>query len=214
MVPRSALSACHQRLGTRGELPAYLAALGLHGDGVEIGVREGDFSEHMLSHWTGHDGVYHLVDPWVAQATDRYKDVSNVEQPVQDARHARVVATMAQRFPVRSRVHREFSVAAAESFANASLDFVYVDARHDYAGVLEDCRAWWPKLREGGLFAGHDFVPDGTHAEGAFGVQLAVREFAIDVGREVQSISSKRLDGGREEPQHVDGGWTTFYFIK
>ena len=73
---------------------------------------------------------------------------------------------------------------------------------------------WWPKLREGGLFAGHDFVPDGTHKEGAFGVQGAVSEFALSVAREVLSISDKDRDSGRSEPQHADGGWTTWYFIK
>ena len=213
-VPRSALSACHRRMTSRGELPSYLDALGLHGDGVEVGVRDGDFSEHMLANWHGHQGVYHLVDPWRAQDKTLYNDVSNVEQAEQDARYAKVVATMAARFPDRSAVHRALSVDAAATFADASLDFVYVDARHDYAGVLEDLRAWWPKLRKGGLLAGHDFVPDGEHKEGAFGVQLAVAEFAQAVSREVQSISDKRLDGGRQEPQHRDGGWTTFYWIK
>jgi hypothetical protein len=29
------------------------------------------------------------------------------------------------------------------------LDFVYVDARHDYCGVLEDIQTWWPLLRPG-----------------------------------------------------------------
>lgn len=35
---------------------------------------------------------------------------------------------------------------------------IYVDARHDYCGVMDDLNAWWPKLREGGLAAGHDYV--------------------------------------------------------
>jgi hypothetical protein len=79
---------------------------------------------------------------------------------------------------------------------------------------MEDLRAWWPKLRAGGLLAGHDFIPDGIIAQGDFGVQRAVTEFAVSVAREVLSISSKRNDGGRAEPQALDGGWTTFYFIK
>ena len=216
VVPRSALSACHRRLTSRGELPALLDALGLRGDGVEVGVREGDFSEHMLANWRSHAGVYHLVDPWRSQDKATYNDVSNVEQAEQDARYARVTATMSSRFPGRTAVHRALSVDAARDFADASLDFVYIDARHDAAGVLEDLRAWYPKLRPGGLFAGHDFVPDGIKPEGAFGVQGAVAAFAAEpaVNREVQSISDKNPDGGRAEPQHRDGGWTTFFWIK
>jgi hypothetical protein len=30
--------------------------------------------------------------------------------------------------------------------------------RHDYCGVQEDLRNWWPKLRRGGIFAGHDYL--------------------------------------------------------
>merc|ERR1711907_912810 len=41
------------------------------------------------------------------------------------------------------------------------------DARHDFAGVVADIRAWWPKVRMGGIFAGHDFV-DGEFPEGDF----------------------------------------------
>jgi hypothetical protein len=37
------------------------------------------------------------------------------------------------------------------------VDYVYVDARHDYCGALEDIAAWWPKLRPGGIMAGHDY---------------------------------------------------------
>ena len=33
---------------------------------------------------------------------------------------------------------------------------------HEYEGVMEDIVAWWPKLKKGGLLAGHDFIADGT----------------------------------------------------
>lgn len=33
-----------------------------------------------------------------------------------------------------------------------------VDARHDYCGCAEDIELYWPKLREGGIMAGHDYV--------------------------------------------------------
>ena len=66
----------------------------------------------------------------------------------------------------------------------------------------------------GGMFAGHDFVPDGKIKAGLFGVQKAVFEFTKRQKREVQSISDKFPNGGRAEPQHVDGGWTTWYFFK
>ncbi|PNH09787.1 hypothetical protein TSOC_003561, partial [Tetrabaena socialis] len=38
------------------------------------------------------------------------------------------------------------------------VDFVYVDARHDYCGVTEDLELYWPKVRSGGVMAGHDYL--------------------------------------------------------
>jgi predicted O-methyltransferase YrrM len=48
------------------------------------------------------------------------------------------------------------SVEAAERFADGSLDFVFVDASHDFVNVFADVRAWYPKVKPGGVIAGHD----------------------------------------------------------
>ncbi len=92
--------------------------------------------------------------------------------------------------------HRMTTLEAALLVPDNSLDYVYIDARHDYCGVKEDLEAWWPKLRKGGVFAGHDYIeasdpvlPDDEHWEvcgdgsknpGA--VKGAVDEFAASVG--------------------------------
>jgi predicted O-methyltransferase YrrM len=49
------------------------------------------------------------------------------------------------------------SVAAAALFAPASLDFVFIDGDHSHAAVLADIAAWLPRIRPGGLLAGHDY---------------------------------------------------------
>lgn len=61
------------------------------------------------------------------------------------------------------------SLRAAVLFADASLDFVFIDANHSYEAVINDIRAWWPKIRPGGLLAGHDYSWTG--------VARAVHEF-------------------------------------
>jgi hypothetical protein len=50
----------------------------------------------------------------------------------------------------------ETSVEAAKGFADHSLDLVFIDASHDYANVCGDIAAWYPKVRYGGIIAGHD----------------------------------------------------------
>jgi predicted O-methyltransferase YrrM len=36
-------------------------------------------------------------------------------------------------------------------------DMIFLDAMHTYEDCLEDITRWWPKLRRGGVFAGHDY---------------------------------------------------------
>ena len=61
--------------------------------------------------------------------------------------------------PFRDRIEtvRKPSVAAAEHFENGSLDFVFIDAAHDYENVLADIHAWRPKVKPGGVLGGHDY---------------------------------------------------------
>ena len=166
---------------TRREIPHVLNARGLVGCGVEVGVQEGDYSELLLETWRGRHLI--SVDPWLAAPEDEYRSTDNVEQPVHEQRYAATLARL-ERYGARSSVWRETSAQAAERIPRATLDFVYIDARHDYASVLEDLHLWHPRLRPGGLLAGHDYV-EGTFAEGTFGVKRAVDEFAGEHGLRV-----------------------------
>jgi hypothetical protein len=49
------------------------------------------------------------------------------------------------------------SVAASRLFGDATIDWVHLDARHDYANVTADIRAWLPKVKPGGWLSGDDY---------------------------------------------------------
>lgn len=51
------------------------------------------------------------------------------------------------------------SVKAAELYQDKSLDFVLIDANHDYEEVKKDILAWLPKIKPGGVIAGDDYNP-------------------------------------------------------
>jgi predicted O-methyltransferase YrrM len=53
---------------------------------------------------------------------------------------------------------------------DAQADFVFIDAHHEYDSVREDILAWLPKVKRGGVIAGHDI--NGHYP----GVGQAVRE--------------------------------------
>jgi predicted O-methyltransferase YrrM len=52
---------------------------------------------------------------------------------------------------------QDTSVRAAARIADSSVDWVFIDALHDYASVRDDIRAWAPKVKPGGLISGHDY---------------------------------------------------------
>ena len=49
------------------------------------------------------------------------------------------------------------SVTASTLFAEASVDWVHLDARHDYASLSADIQAWLPKVKRGGWLSGDDY---------------------------------------------------------
>lgn len=67
----------------------------------------------------------------------------------------------------------------ASKFIKNNLDFVFIDADHDYENCRDDIAAWLPKVRKGGIIAGHDY--DGTFpgvvraVDGAFNKKAVIR---------------------------------------
>jgi Methyltransferase domain len=173
---------------SRDELPALLNRRGLVGTGAEIGVKNGKYSDYLLSRWRGVKLI--SVDPWLADEPDAYIDRANVAQSDHERFFAETKRRLA-RHGARSEIWRMTSVEAAVRVADDSLDFAYIDARHDSASVLEDLHAWFPKVRPGGILAGHDYV-DGTFPSGVFGVRSAVDAFLGERGIPVHSTRGRR----------------------
>jgi hypothetical protein len=134
--------------------------------GAEIGVQQGEFSHMMLSKWS-HCTDYYLVDVWKHQ--DNYEDSANIPDADQEVNY-RTTKKRLHAYHHITRFVRMYSLEASELLSrNATdpvtkkvvpfLDFLYIDARHDYCGCLEDLIAWYPLLKSGGIFAGDDYSP-------------------------------------------------------
>lgn len=150
----------------RLDLARQLQSLGFK-TGVELGVRRGDFSAAVLGVWPA--SRYVLVDAWM-QLYSRQYVTDRFDQNLRDTLHKRIVrggctetfeaAATASRCGTVVQLCRNWTHVhvCAQQFSAGEFDFVYVDALHDYKGALRDISIWWPKLRPGGIMAGHDYM--------------------------------------------------------
>jgi glycosyltransferase involved in cell wall biosynthesis len=50
------------------------------------------------------------------------------------------------------------SLEATQQFEDNSIDFLHIDASHDYENVIADIIAWYPKVKPGGFITGDDYA--------------------------------------------------------
>ncbi len=154
----------------RNDLPRLFAALGYQ-RGAEIGVWSGDYSAVLCK---GIPGLQlRCVDPW--EEYSLYQEQKN-NQSRMDMAYADACRLLQ---PFGCVIDRRTSVAAARDVADGSLDFVYIDGNHAKDYVLEDLVAWCPKVRAGGIVAGHDFIEKDRKGLARIEVVQAVTEYAF-----------------------------------
>ncbi len=118
------------------------------GVGVEVGTEQGEYAEVMARYAT----VLYCVDAWKAHKgyrdhtrqskLDRFYEITN--NRLKDFNNIWLM--------------RDFSMNAVKKFPDNWLDFVYIDANHDYEHVTEDIIEWTKKVKPGGIVSGHDYT--------------------------------------------------------
>ena len=176
----------------RSDLAVLFQSKNVLGKGVEIAKSNfGEFSQVILSKYLGH---LYLVDPWATQDFQILDDIKNLEN--HEANYLLCQQNLIDYIGRYTQV-RLHSTEAASQIEDESLDFVYIDGNHKYQYVKQDLEAWLPKVRQGGIIGGHDYLntewnsipetapngidkyiysSDGTKL-GSFGVNPAVDEF-------------------------------------
>ena len=149
---------------------------------AEIGVqRYGYFSYYLLRH---SDLALYSIDIWGGRHTEAITGAS-IE--------AEARSHLAE-FGSRSNVMRSASIDAATMFNDSTFDFIYINGNHRKESVTDDMQAWYPKVRSGGILAGHDYV-DVPHC----GVIGAVDEF---------------MASHTEQLKLTDEVWRSWFFVK
>jgi hypothetical protein len=138
------------------------------GVGVEVGVERAHFSKVICE---TADKLYG-VDP--LEAYKGYRE--HVSQDKLDGFYQEVLERMEGK---PFEIVRKYSIEAANDFTDESLDFVYIDANHNYDHVLADIKSWLPKVKPGGIVSGHDYIKR-KGQDHLFGVKQAVNDYVIE----------------------------------
>ena len=132
----------------REGLAQWFASWGLK-TGVEIGVRDGEFSEILLTSIPGLK--LFCVDPW--STTD--KSTTLIGQEQQDIHYQVCMKRLSQYSG--AKIMKMTSMQAVHEFADQSIDFVYIDGSHEFDDIMMDVIEWSKKVRTDGIVSGHDY---------------------------------------------------------
>ncbi len=122
----------------KGQSAAYM--------GVEILKSGKKIAFHCVDHFKGADEAAHQHDP----------DLGRIEQIFAENLKPCVDAGL------DLTVVKADSAKAAEKYKDGTLDFVWLDAGHDYVTVRRDIEAWLPKVKVGGIIGGDDYPMNGV----------------------------------------------------
>jgi len=147
---------------------------------AEIGVNEGDFSEKIISICQPKKLV--LIDVW---ASKRYH--GGLFDKVK-ARFANLIHSQ------QIEIIRDLSFGAIAQCPDQYFDWVYLDTDHTYNTTRRELELLRPKMKSGGIIAGHDYIMGNWNAGYRYGVVEAVREFCLKYNWEMIYLTHELND--------------------
>ena len=127
-----------------------------HGEdlvGLEIGTCRAESTHYFLDKCANISKLY-TVDPYKA-----YDDWNGeITQETVD-RFREIAIKNLEKFGDKVEMVHKPSMEFAEvcKKKKQKFDFIFVDGDHSYEATLADCETYYPLLKEGGIFCGHDY---------------------------------------------------------
>lgn len=122
--------------------------------GAEIGVEKGLYSEVLLK--ANPNLSLYCIDAWKIDTYDpNFKDVENAQELFE--RYYKEAIERLSNYS-GATIIKKTSMDALSEIPDESLDFVYIDANHDFVSVTNDIYHWSKKVRKGGIVSGHDYA--------------------------------------------------------
>ena len=168
------------------DVKSIIHCINLHGDnlvGAEIGVHVGESFLTLLQTCPNISKLYG-VDPYVPYIDYLKEEGQSFDPMVVDEKeieYIKLVSYHRQKFSGHKDkivFYEMDSIEASKKVEDKSLDFIFIDSYCSFEQAKDDIKVWYPKVKDGGIFAGHDWnMPL---------VRLAVTKF-----RENENIKSR-----------------------
>ena len=141
------------------------------GIGAEVGCLRGEFSRFLS---TQYQGKILSIDAFIGEP--KIPDDPLTEEKCRKNLEG-----------TKCELIKGLSLDVVKKIDDGSLDWIYIDADHEYEAVKADLEAWFPKVRNGGIISGHDYVKYESE-ESIFGVIEAVDEFCKKYGYKIEGL--------------------------
>lgn len=146
MRPEGQLNALHA-------LYSWANEVGVNGYAVEVGTFSGENAVIMAKYFNR----VVTIDPWL-NGYDKDDHASNADMAEVEKKY------LERTEPFINISHIKLpSIEASKQFDDESVDLVYLDGDHQTDAVVADIDAWKPKVRKGGILAGHDINMENVH---------------------------------------------------
>ena len=140
----------------------YAEQIPAGGTFVEIGVFCGKSIAHFAVECVNRENNVKIygVDTWTGMAYDEREsqNLNNYIRDLPDGLYNHFLDNIKSLPEGVITPIQKLSYEAAEDFEDESVNIIFLDADHTYEGVLKDLQAWYPKLKKGGIFSGHDYT--------------------------------------------------------
>ena len=145
---------------------------------VEVGVETGAYLDIYYPQLESITEKFYLVDMWQYEGNEDFVDKysgGNYNNELEKG-YDRVKRLYGDNPKVQ--MCKGSSADWAEKFEDGFFDYLYLDADHSKKSVLADLKSWYPKVKNGGIIAGHDVYCDQNNTfREHFDVEGALAEF-------------------------------------
>lgn len=120
--------------------------------GAEIGVGSGGHAFNMLS--LLNIVKLYLIDPYISYGNPGHGVLLDENVALS---HKEYALQKLELFDDKIIWLMDYSSEAVKYIEDGELDFIYIDGNHRYKYVKKDLELYYPKVKDGGWIAGHDY---------------------------------------------------------